>query len=145
MDLNKLGIKSQAQYDAVQSCIQTLELILKAILTGDKTQESESIKALEIAFNATRKATELTEKLQAVPEAATSKEAEKFKSPPLQLKEKEVLVELLEKLEKLESVSQIEQWYVSTVKEREKVVTQEYRNKLIDTIRDRIRLLRQRT
>ena len=89
------GIKTQAQYDAVVGALDVVRLVVNAILERDLEGEEEARRALELTFTVLAKATEVTEKLQDSPEAATSQEAERFKDPPAQFHQQEVLVKLL--------------------------------------------------
>ena len=73
------GIKSQAQYDATVGALEASRLVINSLLKRDATSELEARKALELAFDAVRKATELTIKLEDSPEAATSSAAQQFK------------------------------------------------------------------
>jgi len=129
------GVQSQAQYNAVIGAFDAVKLVLNAILVGDKSKETEARKALELAFEATAKATEITIKLAEVPEAATSEASEDFKNSPIQFHEYDIQRKLLRELEKLSNLTDLNVWYVGTKSERDRVVTQDLRNILIDAIR----------
>ena len=129
------GIKTQAQYNAVLGALDSVRLTLNSILTGDKTREAEGRKALNMAFEVTAKATEVTNKLEEVPEAATSKDAEVFKQPPAQFHEYDTHNRLLAEMEALADLEALNAWYASTKDRRDKVVSQGLRNSLMDAIR----------
>ena len=129
------GIKSQAQYNAILGALDALRLVLNAILEGNKGKEAEARKALEIALEATAKATEITNKLESVPEAATSKKSEDFKNPPVQFHEYDIQRKLLTELERISTLSDLNKWYMNTKEQRDRVVTQNLRDILMDTIR----------
>jgi hypothetical protein len=131
------GIKTQGQYDAVVGVMDALRLVLNAILESSKIREGEASKALEMALEATRKATELTNKLEEVPEAATSKISESFKNAPLQFEEFSIHKKLLQELESIDSMESLNFWYAETKEERDRIVTQGLRNTLIDNIRSK--------
>jgi len=128
-------IKSQGQYDAVVGAMDALKLVLNAILAQDTSAEKEAQKALEMALTATRQATELTDKLEDVPEAATSEAAEAFKKPPAEFQEYEIQRRLLADLNRIENMENLNEWYAETKELRDKIVTQKLRNALLDGIR----------
>lgn len=129
------GIKSQAQYNAVVGALDAVRLVLNAILEGKRDQEADGRKALEMAFEITSKSTEITSKLEEVPEAATSKSAEAFRTPPTQFSEYDVLKQLLAELGQITVLRDLTSWYDNTKDRRDKVVTQGLRNTLMDAIR----------
>jgi hypothetical protein len=129
------GIKTQAQYDAVLGALDAVRLVLNAILDGQKDHETAGRQALEMAFEAASKATEITTKLEDTPEAATSKAAEAFKEPPAQFKELEDQRRMLAEVDSLTTVDALNVWYADTKSRRDRIVTQSLRNELIDAIR----------
>ena len=129
------GIKTQAQYDAVVAALDAVRLVINAILDGGGAKEVEARRALEMTFSALAKGTEITNKLEDSPEAATSPEAEKFKTPPAQFHEQDVVAKLLGELEALGTLDALNAWYGQTKAERDRVVTQSFRNSLMDSIR----------
>jgi hypothetical protein len=129
------GIKTQAQYDAVVGAMDVLRLLLNAVLEQDWTKEMEAMEALKLAIDATRKATELTDKLEEVPEASDSEAAEKFKQPPAQFQEQEVQAHLLEELAVIQRLETLNSWYAETRERRDQIVTQSLRDTLLDKIR----------
>jgi hypothetical protein len=129
------GIKTQAQYDAVVGSLDAVRLVVNAILEGGGSKEAEARQALEMTFTVLAKATEVTNKLEDSPEAASSPAAEKFKAPPAQFQEQEVYSKLMGELETLGTLDALNFWYGQTKPERDRVVTQSLRNSLMDSIR----------
>ena len=129
------GIKSQAQYDAVLGALDAVRLVLNAVLEKNYTQESEGRKALEMAFEAARQATELTNKLEEVPEAATSEASKVFKEAPAQFEEADIQKRLLSELDGLSTFSELSTWYTDTKMDRDRIVNPKLRNTLLDAIR----------
>jgi len=131
------GIKSQGQYDAVVGAMEALRMSLNAILEQDSGGETKAQKALEMALDATRKATEITGKLREVPEAADSEAAKSFTSPPAQFEEYQIQRKLMKELDSLETLDDLNAWYALTKEQRDRIVTQALRNTLLDSIRSK--------
>jgi hypothetical protein len=135
------GLKSQAQYNAVVGAMQAVQLLINALLDRDKEREQEARKALDIAFETVSKATELTLKLEDVPEAAQSDKARIFKDAPQQFQEAEIQASLLSELAKLTSVDKLTDWYERTRDKRDRLMTQSLRDALFDAVRAKRRAL----
>lgn len=131
------ALKSQAQYDAVSGTLQAVQHLINSILESSKLREQEAAKALDLSLEALRTATELTLKLEEVPEAVSSSAGDAFKNPPAQFSEVELVGELLSQLLDHATVEDLNQWYANTKEQRDKVVTQSLRNELLDAIRRR--------
>lgn len=131
------GIRSQAQYDAIVSAMEALQVAINGILEGNEGKELDGKKALDLAFDTIVKATELTLKLEDVPEAASSAASQSFKETPAQFQEVDLEAALLQELKLIRSVEELRSWYESkTTKERrDKIVTQTLRNELLDAVR----------
>lgn len=129
------GIKTQAQYDVVVGALDAVRVVLTHILNRDSKQEAEARAVLEKTFDAARVATELTHKLEDVPEATTSSASEQFKKPPAQFEEQAVVQKLMGELRRFETREGLNIWYAQTKSERDRVVTQSLRNTLLDAIR----------
>ena len=101
-------------------------------MPGIQTQaQFNLLKALDTAGQVT----ELSEKLGHVPEAATSKEAEQFKQPPLQFGEYDVQKTLLTELVMITTADQFNEWYAANRTRIDQVVSPHFRNPLFDAIR----------
>jgi hypothetical protein len=131
------GIKTQGQFNTFKAAFEAFEAVANAIFNGDVTQELELRKVLETAWTACKQATELTRKLEAVPEAATSKAAEEFKQPPAEFSEYDVQRGLLEELKVIQNFDLLKSWYEETKKRRDSVKSQTLRDVLMDSIRAR--------
>ena len=131
------GIKSQAQYDAVVGALEATKLVINALLTGNRPGRQEARAALETAFEAVEKATELTDQLLDSPEAATSDAARQFKETPAQYQEADLCAELLQELPLLNDIDDLSRWYAATKARRDKITTQSLRNEMMDAIRAR--------
>ncbi len=129
------GIKSQAQYNAVLGALDAFRLTVNALLSSDQVKAVEGRKALDMAMDVIAKATEVTNRLEEVPEAATSKTAAAFKDPPAEFHEYDAQRQLLSALPSLHSLDELSTWYAETKGLRDKVVSQGLRNELLDAIR----------
>jgi hypothetical protein len=131
------GLRTQAQYDAVASTMGVVQQVVNAILDGNTKLEQDARSALEIAFENIGKATELSRKLEDVPEAASSDASKQFKDPPAQFHEVDAQAELLQELALLPSLDALKAWYdlPANRSRRDKVITQALRNELLDAIR----------
>jgi hypothetical protein len=131
------GCRTQAQFNTFRTAFDAFRVTLNAIFEGDKGKEAEGRKLLDLAFTAAAQATDISNKLRDVPEAATSKDAEEFKKPPSEFSEYDTQRRLLAELEGCTSVEQLTTWYESTKPARDSIRSQTLRNILMDTIRSR--------
>jgi hypothetical protein len=129
------GIKSQAQFNVFMAAFDALRLTMDAIFTDNPGGYDDGRKALEAAFEAARKATQITMKLADSPEAATSKAAAEFKTPPRQFTEASEQKALLEELATFTDLDSLNKWYAESRERIERVVSQSLRNQLFDAIR----------
>lgn len=129
------GIKSQAQFDAVSGILQATQILINSILNDTPEQEKEANGALQLALTALHKATELTSKLEEVPEAVPGKSGEMFKQPPAQYSDYQVKQQLLSELSMISSVDELTKWYLATKEQRDKIADTSHRNHLLDSIR----------
>lgn len=131
------ALKTQAQFNALMAAFDALRLTLNSIFEGDKEKSAEGRKALDAAIDLAGKVTEITQKLADVPEAATSQAAQEFKQPPAQYQEYEYQRQLLGELGKIESLDELNKWYADTKPQRDRILSQSFRNALMDAIRAR--------
>ena len=129
------GIKTQAQYDAVVSALEAMQHVVNAILERRERAEREWRNALEVGFDTIAKATELTLKLEDVPEASSSADAQRFKEAPLQFHEADLHAELMKELAVITTLEALQVWYEVTRPRRDKIASQSLRNELIDAVR----------
>jgi hypothetical protein len=135
------GVKSQAQYDAIAAVLKATLSVVEGTLSGEAT--NRSLRAMDLSFDALEKATELTLKLEDVPEAATSKAAEAFKTPPAQFTEGGVVETLKQELSTLTTATAVQEWYQrqATKDALATIVTPALRNEIMDPIRKALRTL----
>lgn len=128
-------LRSQAQFDAFMLGFDAFRAFIDAIYAGNKEGEESSKAALDKAIEGCRTAGSITQKLEDVPEAATSEAAEKFKRPPVQFTEAETLAGLIEELVFIKTMTELNDWYTGQRSLMDKVVTQKLRDQLFDAIR----------
>lgn len=131
------GLKSQAQFTAFQGAFEAFRAISNAILAKNKEAETTAKEALEKGFETLRMATDLTQKLEDVPEAATSAEAEEFKRPPAEFQEYDVQRSLLSELSKISTLSELNEWWKTNRQRVDQVKSPSLRNPLIDLVREK--------
>jgi hypothetical protein len=129
------GIQSQAQFNVVLAAFDALKITLNAIFLGNKEAAAKGRDSVLQALETAEKVTELTVKLSQVPEAATSKAAEEFKAAPKEFGEYDAMKSLLLELDTMDSVVRLTQWYTVNRARIDQVVSQSYRNELLDSIR----------
>ncbi len=129
------GLSSQAQMNAFMATFDALCFTVNAICLRNAEHEEAGLKAFKQALHVTRTATEITEKLRDVPEAATSAVSEEFKKPPFEFSEREVQQSLLAELQAIKDPYQFYTWYTLSKERRDLVRSQGLRNELYDTIR----------
>jgi len=131
------ALKSQAQFTAFQAAFEAFRGVMNAIFEGSPLAEKEALDALGKAFDVAKKATELTNKLSEVPEAATSKESEEFKQPPAEFGEYDEQRKLMTELAHIETLKNLTDWYHTNRARIDRVRSPSLRNPLLDAIRER--------
>lgn len=129
------ALRTEVQGQAVLACYDAFRVVLSGILTGDKTQEAEARKTLDIAFDITRKVCSVVSKLEDVPEASMGSQTAPFKEEPHMFNEAELQSRFLNELEAIGTVADFNEWYTSNRKDLDKVTTSSLRNPLMDSIR----------
>lgn len=129
------GVKTQGQFNAVMALFETVRALGNAICESDPAKSVEARQAFEKALDTLRQATELSNKLRDVPEAATSPAAEAFKTAPTQFHENDLQTALLVEIEALTSGPALTEWYAANRVRMDQITTQSLRNKLFDAIR----------
>jgi hypothetical protein len=129
------GLRTQAQFNAFMAAFDALRVHLNFVFEGNTEKATEAKQALESAIEFAAKATEVSDQLRDVPEAATSPAAQEFKNPPAQFQEYDVQKSLLVQLARIETLPELTQWYNDTKEQRDRVVSQSLRNVLMDEIR----------
>jgi len=128
-------LKNQAQYNAVLNLFEAVRLTLNSIFEGNQAKTAEGRKAVDMAFELALKVSDITQKLDEVPESATSPAANEFKTPPAQFTEHDVQRELLTELQDINYLDDLTIWYARSKDRRDKIVSQFLRNTLMDAVR----------
>jgi len=131
------SLKSQAQFTAFQAAFEAFRTVMNAIFSGNKLTEKEGLDALGKAFDVSHKMTEMTNKLEEIPEAATSKAAEEFKQPPAEFGEYDEQRKLMTELAHIENLKDLTDWYRTNRVRIDRVRSSSLRNPLLDAIRER--------
>jgi hypothetical protein len=131
------GLKNKAQMNAFMASFEAYREVMNAILDGDPLKEGKAREALMTSFEVVRKATEISNMLKDVPEAAASKASDDFRSEPTQWGEYDVQRKLLSELEGLKQLHDLNDWYKTNRKRIDEVQTATLRNPLLDAIREK--------
>lgn len=131
------GLKSQGQFTAFQASFEAFRAVVNGILEGKKDQEKVGREALDKALETLRMATEITRKLEDVPEAATSEAAAEFKKPPSAFTEYDKQRALLSELQQVGTLSALDDWWRQNRQRIDEVKTPSLRNPLIDAVREK--------
>lgn len=129
------AMRSQAQFTAFMACFDALRGLVNAIFGRDQEAVNKYKAVMEQSLVAATKVTEVTQKLQDVPEAATSKLADAYKQPPTQFQEYDTQRQLLSEVENIKDLQQLSSWWVSNRQRIDEVRTPMLRNPLIDAVR----------
>jgi len=129
------NLKSQAQFNLFMKSFDALRHTLNAAFGLDKEGYEKGKEGLDMVLDAALQISEVVQKLQDTPEAATSEAAEEFKQPPREFQEYDVQKGLLIELEALTSAEALQRWYDSNRARIGCVVSASLRNELFDTIR----------
>jgi hypothetical protein len=129
------NLKTQAQFNLFMKSFDALRHTLNSAFGLDKEGYEKGKEALNMALDMALKISEVVQKLQETPEAATSKAAEEFKQPPREFQEYDVQKGLLIELETLTSAEELQRWYDNNRARIDCVVSASLRNELFDTIR----------
>lgn len=136
----KMGLphlRSQAQFNAFMAAFDALKVTCDAIFAGDPAAVLRGRTALDKALEVAGQVTEVTNKLDEVPEAAESKLADEFRPASVNPGEYDVQKQLMGELEQIDSLEGLNEWYQSTADLRNKIVSASLRNVLFDAIRSR--------
>lgn len=131
------NVKSQAQYNLFMQAFDALRISMNAAFGLDRENFEKGKQALDLLMGAALKITEGVQRLQDDPDAATSKVAEDFKTPPKQFHELDLQKALLVELSLLTSLDDLQKWYDMNRHRLDSVVSQSLRNSLFDAIREK--------
>jgi hypothetical protein len=135
------ALKSQAQFNAFMASFEALRGLMNGVFAQNKEAEALYRDALDKAIDAGHKVTEITVKLEDVPEAATSREAEQFKQAPVQFTEYDTQRALLTELEGIKTVAALIDWWTANRARIDQVRSAGLRNPLLDLVREKRALL----
>jgi hypothetical protein len=139
------NLRTQAQFNIFNAGFDALRVALDSAFGGDTAKFEKAKQALLQVFDLAHQSKVMADKLQDLPEAATSKEAEEHKGPPKQFHEYDIQAKLLFELAHLRSTGELTKWYEDSKADLEKVVSQTLRNTLFDEIRKKKAQLIQET
>ena len=131
------GLKTKAQMTAFMASFEAYRAMVNAILEGNHEHEAKAQEALITSFEVIRKATEISNMLRDVPEAAASIESDDFRAEPTQWGEYDKQRKLLSELEGLKTSDDLADWYKTNRKRIDEVMTATLRNPLLDAIREK--------
>ena len=131
------SVKSQAQFNTFQAAFEAFRAVMNSIFESQPPVEKVARETLDQAFEAARMATRLTHQLTDVPEAATGKLAEDFKTSPAEFAEYDVHRALLSELAQLPGLRELTDWYYANRARIDCVKSSTLRNPLLDNIRER--------
>jgi hypothetical protein len=131
------NLKTQAQFNIFMSAFDALRHTLNLAFGRDLAGFEKGKEALNKALASAYTISEIIEKLQDSPEAATSKAAEEFKNPPREFQEYDVQKSLLAELSTKTTVDDLTRWYEANRARIDCVVSQTLRNELFDAIRNK--------
>lgn len=128
-------LKTQVQFSAFMAGFDAFRLLSNSIFASDPAGEEQARGAFEKALEAMRVATKLSNQFQEIPAEERGPSANQFVEAPLQFGEYDIQKKLMLELERLPSTDALNEWYLRTKDEREKVTSQSLRNVLFDQIR----------
>jgi hypothetical protein len=131
-------LKSQGQFNAFQAAFEAFRAVLNSIYEGgNPVAEKEAMEALMQAFAVSKTATELTRKLEDVPEAAEGRAADEFKQAPAEFGEYDDQRKLFTELAHIENLKDLMDWWKTNRARIDRVKSPSLRNPLLDAIRER--------
>jgi hypothetical protein len=131
------GLKTQAQLTAFMASFEAYREVMNALLEGNHEKETAAREALATSFEVVRKATDISNMLKDVPEAAASKASEDFRNEPKQWGEYDVQRKLLSELAGLKTAHDLNDWYRTNRRRIDTVTAATLRNPLLDAIREK--------
>lgn len=131
------GLRTQAQFNAFMATFDALRAVANAHFEGKPEMAAQARVALDQGIEAIRLSSDITRRLEEVPEAASGKTAEEFKRPPAQFSEYDVQRRLLTELAAIGDGPALSAWYQHNRAAIEGVVSQTLRNALIDAVREK--------
>lgn len=131
------NLKTQGQFTAFMLAFDSFRLLCDSVCSRDKEMETQARVAFEKAIDAVRTSTELTGKFEEIPEENRGSASNPFTQPPAEFHEYDIQKKLLGELNFIVSIEALNEWYLQTKSDRDRVVSQTLRNVLLDSIRRR--------
>lgn len=131
------GLRTKAQMNAFMASFEAYRAVMNAILESNTAAELTARQALQTSFEVVGKATQVSNQLRDVPEAATSKASDDFRSGPSGWTEYDKQRKLLSEIEAIRTPKDLNDWYTTNRKRIDEIQTQTLRNPLLDLIRER--------
>lgn len=131
------SMKTQAQFTAFMATFDSLRLLCDSICSEDTAREAQSRETFERALGAVRTATELGRKFEDIPVESRGTASNPFTNPPTEFSEYDIQKKLLSELSRITGKGELNEWYVATKANRDRVVSQTLRNVLMDSIREK--------
>lgn len=130
-------LKTQVQFTAFMAGFDSFRLLCNSIFAGDVPLEEQARAAFEKSLEAMKVATRLSNQFQEIPAEERSPSATQFVEAPIQFGEYDLQKKLLKELDHITSTVALNEWYLGTKDDREKIISQSLRNILFDAIRNK--------
>jgi hypothetical protein len=130
------SLKTQAQFQAFSIAFEAMQLLMNAVFSGHKEDETRARVLFEYAIDTARKISDLTVRLKDHPEAVKD-EDNPFVQPVQASSDKVAQESLLQELQGVTSVKELNLWYDATRARRNLISDAPLRNQLIDAIREK--------
>jgi hypothetical protein len=131
------NLKTQAQFTLFMTCFDILRSTVNSYYGGDAVAAELAREALNKALDMAKQVPDVVEKLQEIPEEERSEAAKEFTAPAKELHEYDEHKSLIVELAALGTLDELGKWYDTNRSRIDRVVSQNLRNNLFDTIRDR--------
>ena len=131
------GLRNKAQMAAFMASFEAYRAVMNSILECTPDKEGAAREALMTSFEVMRKATQISNQLKDVPEAAASMASDDFRSEPTQWGEYDKQRKLMSELDGLRTERDLGDWYATNRARLDTVVTASLRNPLLDAIREK--------
>jgi hypothetical protein len=135
------NVKTQGQLQLYMAAFNALSSHINAVFGGQEEAAKVSLSALNQCLEMAPKIAMLSEQVEQIPEEKRSQEAQDFMGTPKQFEEEEICEGLLKELEGIDSPQRLQQWYGANQGRRDRIVSQNLRNKFLDAVRQKRREL----
>lgn len=131
------NLRTQAQFNNFMACFDALRSTLNAYFGGETASAEMAREALNKTLDMAKMITEMTEKLNEIPDDAKSDVAKDFTAPAKELHEYDTHRQLIIELTTLQNQKALQAWYADSRERIDRVVSQKLRNELFDAIRSK--------